>query len=95
MTRESESELLSFCAAQRADFCVDAWTRFDRVEKREIAAVCLFLAGVDWFGHEHGLRAAARALHGDAETTFGALARALRFDCSRFANSLKRMLCHA
>lgn len=95
MNRESESELLNFCAAQRGNFCADAWTQFDRVEKREMAAVCLFLAGVDWFGHEHGLREAAKALLGDVETTFGSLARALRFDCSRFANSLKRRLCHA
>lgn len=95
MTRESESELLSFCAAQRGDFCSDAWTRFEHVEKREMAAVCLFLAGVDWFGHESGLREAAKKLLGGAETTFGTLARALRFDCPRFANSLKRRLGHA
>ncbi|MFO1441318.1 MAG: hypothetical protein U1F81_23565 [Verrucomicrobiaceae bacterium] len=95
MTRESESELLSFCATQRGDFCADAWTRFEQVEKREMAAVCLFLAGVDWFGHESGLRETAKKLLGGAETTFGTLARALRFDCPRFANSLKRRLSHA
>ena len=95
MNRESESELLSFCAAQRADFCTEAWVRFDHVEKRELAAVCLFLAGVDWFGNERGLREAAKKLLGDVETTFGSLARALHFDCSRFANSLKRRLRHA
>ena len=95
MTRESESELLGFCAAQRGDFCADAWTRFDHVERREMAAVCLFLAGVDWFGHEQGLREAANKLLGGVPATFGALARSLRFDCARFANSLKRRLGHA
>jgi hypothetical protein len=60
-----------------------------------MAAVCLFLAGVDWFGHEQGLRVAARKLLDGAETTFAALARSLNFDCPRFANSLKRRLGHA
>ncbi|MDP1586130.1 MAG: hypothetical protein Q8M07_00175, partial [Prosthecobacter sp.] len=70
MTRESESELLSFCAAQRGSFRMEAWTRFDCIEKREMAAVCLFLAGVDWFGHEAGLRKAAHELLTDVSTTF-------------------------
>ncbi len=95
MTRESESELLHFCATQRGEFREDAWTSFDHVEKQEMAAVCLFLAGVDWFGHERGLRAAARRLLNGVETTFGALALSLHFDCPRFANSLKRRLGHA
>ena len=95
MTRESESELLNFCATQRRDFRADAWTQFEHVEKREMAAVCLFLAGVDWFGHEQGLRSAARKLLAGSETSFANLASSLRFDCSRFANSLKRRLSHA
>lgn len=95
MTRESESELLHFCASQRGEFCEDAWTGFDRIGKQEMAAVCLFLAGVDWFGHEQGLRRAARNLLEGVETTFGTLARSLSFDCPRFANSLKRRLGHA
>lgn len=95
MNRESESELLHFCATQRGEFCEEAWTRFAPIEKREMAAVCLFLAGVDWFGHEQGLRAAARKLLDGVETTFGVLASSLRFDCPRFANSLKRRLGHA
>ena len=95
MTRESESELLHFCASQRGKFCEDAWACFDRVEKQEMAAVCLFLAGVDWFGNEDGLRNAARLLLNGAESTFGVLARSLSFDCPRFASSLKRRLCHA
>jgi hypothetical protein len=95
MTRESESELLNFCAAQRSGFDADAWTQFDCIEKREMAAVCLFLAGVDWFGHEQGLRAAAQKLLSGASTTFGELSRSLRFDCPRFSNMLKRRLGHA
>ena len=95
MTRESESELLHFCATQRGEFCEDAWTSFKHVGKKEMAAVCLFLAGVDWFGHEQGLRRAARNLLDGAETTFASLAIALRFDTPRFANSLKRRLGHA
>ncbi len=95
MTRESESELLHFCASQRREFCEDAWTSFAPIEKQEMAAVCLFLAGVDWFGHQQDLRNAARKLLNGAETTFGVLARSLRFDTPRFANSLKRRLRHA
>ena len=68
MTRESESELLHFCATQRGEFHEDAWTSFPHIEKQEMAAVCLFLAGVDWFGHEHGLRAAAHRLLNGVET---------------------------
>ena len=92
MTRESESELLHFCATQRGEFCEDAWTTFAPIEKQEMAAVCLFLAGVDWFGHEQGLRRAARNLLNGAETTFAPLAIALRFDTPRFSNRLKRRL---
>ena len=80
MTRESESELLHFCASQRGEFCEDAWAAFDHIEKQEMAAVCLFLAGVDWFGHQQDLRNAARKLLNGVETTFGVLARSLRFD---------------
>lgn len=92
MTRESESELLSFCATQRGDFCAEAWTRFEHVEKREMAAVCLFLSGVDWFGHEQGLRKAAHELLNGISTSFAALARELKFDCPRFSSRLKRRL---
>jgi hypothetical protein len=95
MTRESESELLHFCATQRGEFHEDAWTTFAHIEKQEMAAVCLFLAGVDWFGHQQDLRNAARKLLNGVETTFGTLARSLRFDTPRFANSLKRRLGHA
>lgn len=95
MTRESESELLSFCATQRGDFHADAWTRFDGVEKREMAAVCLFLAGSDWFGHAEGLRQAAVRLLNGVPETFESLARALRFDCLRFSTMLKRRVAHA
>ena len=95
MTRESESELLHFCATQRGEFHEDAWTSFPHIEKQEMAAVCLFLAGVDWFGHQQDLRNAARRLLNGVETTFATLAIALRFDTPRFANSLKRRLGHA
>lgn len=92
MTRESESELLSFCASQRGDFRADAWTQFDHVEKREMAAVCLFLAGMDWFGHEGGLRSAARNLIDGATTSVSKLVSELKFDLPRFASRLKRKL---
>ncbi len=95
MTRESESELLDFCASQRGEFHEDAWTTFAPIEKKEMAAVCLFLAGVDWFGHEHGLQRAARKLLDGAETTFSALVASFHFDCPRFSNMLKRRLGHA
>lgn len=95
MTRESESELLSFCAAQRGDFCADAWTRFDRVEKKEMAAVCLFLAGADWFGHRQQLESLGRGLLGHASTSFAQLVSLLGFDCARFSNQLKRRIGHA
>lgn len=95
MTRESESELLNFCVAQRGDFSVDAWTRFDRIEKREMAAVCLFLAGVEWFGHKKSLSDVAKELLDGIPATFESLARSLRFDCLRFSSMLKRRLGHA
>lgn len=95
MTRESESELLSFCASQRRDFHADAWIGFDRVENREMAAVCLFLAGADWYGHREGLTQAAKRLLNGVPETFESLARVLRFDCLRFSTMLKRRLGHA
>lgn len=95
MTRESESELLSFCAAQRGDFRADAWTQFDAVEKREMAVVCLFLAGVDWFGHRPQLEKIGRGLVEQANTSFAQLTSLLSFDCARFSNLLKRRIGHA
>lgn len=88
MNRESEAALLEFCAQQRADFSVAAWMEYGQLPQEELAATALFLAGVEWFGHQRELLDVAARLEPGAG--FADLARRTAFDCSRFSNLLRR-----
>lgn len=85
MNRESEDQLLSFCAEQSRHFDPDAWARFAAVTAPEMAAVARFLAGVSWYGHQAELAAVAGAF---SPEPFPALVRSTGFDPSRFAGRL-------
>jgi hypothetical protein len=95
MTRDSEAQLLDFCAHQHGAFKEAAWLEAKSVSRDEMAAVCLFLGGVDWFGHRQQLADLGRRLLGGADTTFAQLVSRLGFDCARFSNLLKRRIGHA
>lgn len=96
MNRDSEAALLDFCARQKDAFREASWLgNAPLADRREMAAVCLFLAGVDWYGHKTALAGLARTLQDGAATPFEVLARAVRFDCLRFSSMLKRRIRHA
>jgi hypothetical protein len=88
MNRESEAAWLEFCAQQRGNFSAAAWIEYDGLPREEVAATALFLAGVEWFGHQPELLAVAAQLAPGAG--FADLARRTAFDCSRFSNLLRR-----
>lgn len=89
MDREAEEFLLDFCHRQRLDFNVDAWFAFPCSNNDELAAAALFLSCVDWYGHEDELRLVADTLRPGCVGHFSRLAKAVRFDCSRFSSMLK------
>lgn len=95
MNRETEASLLEFCVRQREEFEAAAWLDREPQNRDELAAVALFLAGVDWFGHRRKLLDVAESLHHGCEGRFSELARSAQFDCSRFSNLLRRRLTHA
>ena len=92
MTREAEEQFFDFCIRQRGRFSADEWLGFEVVEKRELAAAALLLAGGDWYGHDEALHAVANVLQPGA--AFPELVRSTRFDCPRFVNMLKTRLRH-
>jgi hypothetical protein len=92
MNREAESELISFCVEQHAQFDASAWPRLSVITPLELAAAARFLAGVTWYGHQEQLRQIADRL---SLKTFSELAHEVNFDPSRFAGLLKAHLQHA
>ena len=95
MNREFEDRLLNFCVNQKSDFDSDAWAMFDAPDPDEMAATALFLAAVDWYGHEDELCRVAEQLHPGCIGHLAALIKATRFDCGRFSNMLRMRLKHA
>ena len=95
MTRESEAQLLDFCARQQGAFQELAWLESRIVSREEMAATCLFLGGVDWFGHKQQLVDVAAKLLEASQIKFAELVSQIGFNCSRFANLLKRRIGHA
>jgi len=95
MTRDSEAQLLDFCAHQHGAFHESAWLEAKLVTRDEMAAACLFLGGVDWFGHRQQLAEVGRRLLENADTKFAELVSRIGFDCARFSNMLKRRIGHA
>lgn len=95
MTRDTEAQLLDFCAHQHGAFQESAWLEAKPVSRNEMAAVCLFLGGVDWFGHRQQLVELGTRLLEDAEVKFSELVSRVDFDCARFSNMLKRRIGHA
>lgn len=92
MNRESEAELLDFCVCQHQKFDADSWMQRPPQDRQELAAVALFLAGVDWFPHCQPLLDIAERLHSGYVGRFSELAKLTRFDCARFSNLLRREL---
>jgi hypothetical protein len=95
MTRISEAQLIDFCVRQQEDFEASAWMNYPHLPKPELAAVALFLAGMDWYGHGGALRGIAGPLEAGCVGHFAALAKRTGFDCGRFSNLLRRFLGHA
>lgn len=92
MTREAESQLLAFCAAQREAFEPEAWLCFDAVSQLELSAAARYLAGVDWFGHRLDL---ARVANRMTALNFEELTLHVDFDPGRFKGLLQARLRHA
>lgn len=95
MNRDSEAQLLDFCARQKGAFEETDWLESKVVDRKEMAVVCLFLAGVDWYGHGQSLMQIAERLVSGSAASFESLARAVHFDFLRFSSMLKRRLGHA
>ncbi len=95
MNRESEAEILEFCAQQRDGFDAAAWVKICILPPQEMAAVALFLAGVDWYGFRQGLLEVAEHFQPGCAGQLSVLVRRTGFDCSRFSNHLRRRLAHA
>lgn len=95
MTPESEANLLEFCVLQKARFRYDDWLTFPHPDKDEMAAVCLFLAGVDWYVRRIDLREIAGRLRPGSPISFEKLMRLTRFDAARFSNRLRRAMSRA
>ncbi len=95
MTRETEAQLLDFCAHQYRAFQESTWLEPKAVSRDEMAAVCLFLGGVDWFGHRQLLVTLGRQILEGADVSFSELVSRIGFDCARFSNLLKRRIGHA
>ena len=91
MTREAESRLLAFCAAQRSAFEPVAWTRFDAVGKLELSAAARYLAGVEWYGHQTTL---ARVADQITTLNFVELTQMVDFDPGRFKGLLQARVDH-
>ena len=94
MTRESEAALLEFCAHQREQFDEKAWLEVPHPDASEFRTAALFLAGVDWYGHEAPLRAVAKKLAADCPGRISELVKRTGFDLARFSVSLRRILNH-
>ena len=96
MNRESEAALLDFCARQKNAFQESAWLQSAPLaDRREMAVVCLFLAGVDWYGHKQPLVHLAESLVAGSRAAYESLVRTVHFDCLRFSSLLKRRIGHA
>ncbi len=95
MTRDTEAQLLDFCAHQHGAFQESAWLEPKPVSRDEMAAVCLFLGGVDWFGHRQSLARLGHKMLEGVEVSFSELVSRVGFDCARFSNLLKRRIDHA
>jgi hypothetical protein len=95
MNRETEAQLLAFCAAQREAFDAESWRRFpgeSDVRAETLACAALFLGGVDWYGHVWQLPQVAEDLVPGIRKAYLKTADAEHFDFGRFSNRLRREL---
>ena len=95
MNRGTEAARREVCVRQRTDVDAQEWLNFPHPVKSELAAAALFLACVDWYGHQPELREIALTLEPGCVGHFSDLARRTRFDCGRFSNMLRYSLRHA
>ena len=95
MNRESEEQLIAFCAHQKSAFQESAWLDSQIISRDEMAAVCLFLSASDWYGHKQRLTVLADHFIGGSGRLFTDMVSQLNFDCSRFSNMLRRKIHYA
>jgi hypothetical protein len=86
---------LDHCLQQATAFDPWTWRTFGGVPQEDLAAVALFLAGVDWYGHQTELRMLASQLAPWGGGRLSALVRATGFDCGRFSALMKSRMLHA
>jgi hypothetical protein len=97
MNRDHEEQLFALASRQSQDFDEQAWLDLAKkgpVTPEEVAAAARFLAGGYWYGHEDELFRVADTLVPGCVPRFEALAKATRFDCSRFDSMLKARIKH-
>ena len=92
MTPESEANLLEFCTLQKAHFRYDDWLTYPHPDKNEMTAVCLFLAGVDWYCRRLDLREIAGRLRPGSPISYQKLMHLTRFDAARFSGLLRKSI---
>ena len=94
MTREAEEQLFDFCVRQREHFSPSDWLRFGAVSRDLLASVALFLAAVDWYGHEGPLLTVAEELLPGARSRWRELLERRDFETGRFSQMLRARLRH-
>jgi len=94
MTRDAEEELLDLCVRQRGNFVLLEWLQFGAVSKDLLASVALFLAGVDWYGHEEMLSKVAEELLPGANARWREMLERTDFETGRFSQMLRARLRH-
>lgn len=94
MTREAEEQLLDFCVRQREHFSRSEWLGFEAVSRELLASVALFLAAVNWYGHEEPLLTVADQLLPGAQSRWRELLERRDFETGRFSQMLRARLRH-
>jgi len=85
---------MDFCVRQRDNFAPLEWHRFAAVPRDMLASVALFLAGVDWYGHEEILSKLAGELQPDARARWREMLERTDFETGRFSQMLRARLRH-
>ena len=94
MTRESEANLLEFCAREREHFSAESWLAVPHPDQDEFLAAVLFLAGVDWYGFRKQLAAIAEKIEPGSHGHLSKVVKRTGFDLSRFSTSLRKKIKH-
>ena len=85
---------MDLCVRQRDNFVPLEWLRFAAVPRDMLASVALFLAGVDWYGHEEMLSKVAEELQPGARARWREMLERTDFETGRFSQMLRARLRH-